>query len=128
MNISKIKNLISEIEANTINIKLEMETDKKKIQELKKIDDERKSQLPLEKIKKGKIDKKGESERIKLQIDLQNRQKKVPCSGHLYHIGLAVVTYSRSNVYRDQPEPCRDGLRREPSHGQYREWHRDPTL
>ena len=59
MNISKIKNLISEIEANTINIKLEMETNKKKIQELKKIDNERKSQLPLEKIKKGKIDKKG---------------------------------------------------------------------
>jgi len=29
LNISKIKNLISEIEANTINIKLEMETDKK---------------------------------------------------------------------------------------------------
>ena len=29
----------------------------------------------MEKIKKGKIDKKGESERIKLQIDLQNRQK-----------------------------------------------------
>ena len=28
--ISKIKNLISEIEANTINIKLEMETDKKR--------------------------------------------------------------------------------------------------
>jgi len=30
LNISKIKNLISEIEANTINIKLEMETDKKR--------------------------------------------------------------------------------------------------
>ena len=29
----------------------------------------------MEKIKKGKIDKKGEPERIKLQIDLQNRQK-----------------------------------------------------
>jgi len=82
--ISKIKNLISEIEANTNNIKLELETDKKKKEELRKKEEirlERERQLQLEERKKREkerlrlIKEKEEQERIKKQMELQNRQK-----------------------------------------------------
>ena len=81
--ISKMKNLISEIEANTNQIKLEMETDKKKKEELKKKEEERlikERQLKLEEErKKREMERlrreKEEQERIKRQQELQNKQK-----------------------------------------------------
>ena len=81
--ISKMKNLISEIEANTNQIKLEMETDKKKKEELKKKEEERlkkERQLKLEEERKKREmerlrKEKEEQERIKRQQELQNKQK-----------------------------------------------------